>query len=211
MNAQALFGERLLAFNLLPSRTLHPTRHAHYGAPARPVPAAMAPAWHRIWSRDILRRLELHDRPMNDVGRPELPLALLPPDRLARLVRYAGAALCAPRMRHAIAGSEVRRLSADLGADVLDFARQSAPVPAQLAAVADDSPLSASALDRWGYATLMGAMAGGGPELALRVELKLPDGATGEPSSDATACLAMTLDILKLTEPTWHSSFLAMR
>ena len=104
MNAQALFGERLLAFNLLPSRTLHPTRHAQYGAPARTVPAAMMPAWHRHWSRDILRRLDLHERPVTDARRPELPVALLPPDRLARLVRYTGAALCAARMRHTIAG-----------------------------------------------------------------------------------------------------------
>jgi type III secretion protein K len=211
MNAQALFGERLLAFNLLPSRTLHPTRHAQYGAPARTVPAAMMPAWHRHWSRDILRRLDLHERPVTDARRPELPVALLPPDRLARLVRYTGAALCAARMRHTIAGEEVRRLSADLGTEVLDFARQSAPASEHLVAAAADSPLSATTLDRWGCATVMGAMAGGGPELTLRVELKLPDGATGEPPSDATACLAMTLDILKLTEPTWHSSFLAMR
>ena len=29
----ALFGARLLEFNLLPSLTLHPSRHAAFGAP----------------------------------------------------------------------------------------------------------------------------------------------------------------------------------
>lgn len=211
MTTQALFGERLLEFNLLPSRTLHPSRHSHYGAVAQPVPAAMASAWHRHWSGEILARLNLHDQPVQDSGRPELPLALLPADRLARLVRYAGAALCAPRLRRAIAGNEVRQLVADFGADVLDFARQSVPQPYHLEQSGSDTPLATDVLDQLGRATLMGAMAAGGPALTLRLELKLPDGPINEPPCEASACLALALDVLKLTEPTWHSSFLTMR
>ena len=117
-----LFGARLLAFNLLPSLTLHPSRHAAFGAPSRPVPAACAAAWHRHWSSAILRRLDLHDRPVLDADRPELPLALLPPDRLARLARQVGAVRCAPRLRRVVVGDQVRELSTVLGADVLAFA-----------------------------------------------------------------------------------------
>jgi len=213
MTTGALFGTRLLEFNLLPSRTLHPSRHAHYGAPAQGVPDDCAPAWHRHWSRQILQRLGLLDRPVQDAGRPELALALLPPDKLVRVARYAGAALCGPRLRRAIAGSEVRQLVSALGADVLDFARHSAAAlhPGVAGLEAIEPQAVAGAVDRLGHATLMAALHGGGPELALRAELKLPDAPAGDAPCEAPAALALALDVLKLTEPTWHSSFPAMR
>lgn len=207
MDARALFGARLVEFNLLPSRTLHPTRHAEYGAPAQPVPAALAPAWHRHWSQAILRKLSLQDSPVRDCSRPELALALLPSDRLTRCARLLGAMLCAPRLRRVIAGAEVRRLLEGLGADALDFARQSDAVPP--AGVKADDALDAHGVDSLGRAVMLEALRGGGPELVLRAELRLVAGpAEKSPCSPAQA-LDLALNVLKISEPTWHSSFLA--
>jgi type III secretion protein K len=208
----ALFGERLIEFNLLPSRTLHPSRHEQYAAPQEAVPAGLEPAWHRHWSRDILRRLGLLDRPVRDAGRPELALALLPPDRLARTARLVGATLCAPRLRRAIAGAEVRQFLAGLGAEALDFARQSAGAlhPGIEGNAALGAQQAVDEVDRLGRATLMAAMQGGGPELALRAELKLPADPAGNAPFPAPDALSLALRVLKITEPSWHSSFPAI-
>jgi len=206
----ALFAGRLIEFNLLPSRTLHPSRRAQFAAPAASVPAALEPVWHRHWSRDILRRLGLLDRPVRDAARPELALALLPPDRLARVARLMGAALCGQRLRRAIAGGEVRQLLAALGAEALDFARHSAQAlhPGLEGGDALSAPGLAAEVDRLGRATALAALRGGGPELGLRAELKLP---LADPAGDAPMparlALSLALGVLKIGEPAWLSSF----
>lgn len=210
----ALFGARLTEFNLLPSRTLHPTRHAEFDAPqpAGPLPASLEAAWHRQWSVQILRRLGLHDRPVRDAQRPELALALLPPEPLVRCAQWLGVALCGPRLRRAIAGADVRRLLDGLGADAMAFARQSATTlhPGIAGCVSFSADDTVAAVGRLGRATLMEALRGAGPELALRAELKLPAGPTGDAPLPARESLALALDVLKITEPTWHSSFPAI-
>lgn len=205
----ALFGERLVEFNMLPSRTLHPSRYAQYAAPRAPVPAALERAWHRHWSRDILRRLGLLDRPVRDTSRPELALALLPPERLARTMRLVGVTLCAPRLRRAIAGAEVRQLLTGLGAEALDFARQSAGAlhPGIESCAGLSAEEAVDAVENLGRTTVTAAMQGGGPELALRAELKLPAGPASASPLTAPAALELALGVLKITEPTWHSSF----
>jgi len=209
----ALFGARLLEFNLLPSLTLHPSRHAAFGAPSRPVPAACAAAWHRHWSGAILRRLNLRDRPVADAARPELALALLPPDRLARLARHVGAARCAPRLRRIVAGGEVRELAAALGAEVLDFARRAEAGPWSRPADQDDGPVAplAGRVDRIGRAALRAVFRAAGPELGLRAELRLAAEPDGDAPDDCPAPLELALAVLERIEPTWHSSFPATR
>ncbi|WP_144630585.1 SctK family type III secretion system sorting platform protein [Bordetella genomosp. 13] len=212
-DAGVLFGARLAEFNLLPSRTLHPSRHAEHGAPpAVALPAPLAAAWHRQWSRQILRRLDLLERPVRDARRPELALALLPPEPLARCAQRLGVALCGPRLRRAIAGAEVRRFIEGLGAEALAFARQAAPAlhPGIAGCAAFSADDTVDAVQRLGRATLLEALRGGGPELALRAELKLSAGPTGDAPLPAAQSLALALDVLKLTEPTWHSSFPAI-
>ncbi|MFC4297784.1 SctK family type III secretion system sorting platform protein [Castellaniella hirudinis] len=212
MNA-ALFGERLLAFNLLPSLTLHPSRYAAFGAPSRPVPAACAAAWHRHWSAAILRRLNLRDRPVADADRPELPLALLSPDRLARVARHLGAVCCAPRLRRVIAGSEVRVLAVAVGGDVLAFARQAETGGWSRPADLDDGLTTgwADRLDQIGCAALRHIFHAAGPELGLRAELRLADEPAVNVPDAGQIPLDLALDILERIEPTWHSSFHATR
>jgi type III secretion protein K len=209
----ALFGARLLEFNLLPSLTLHPSRHAAFGAPSRPVPAACAAAWHRQWSGAILRRLNLRDRPVVDADRPELALALLPPDRLARVARHVGAARCASRLRRAIAGDDVRALASALGADALDFARRAETGPWSRPADADAGPVASLAgrVDRIGRAALRAVFQAAGPELGLRAELRLEDEPDADAPDDLQAPLDLALAVLERIEPTWHSSFHATR
>jgi type III secretion protein K len=208
---------RLVAFNQLPSRTLHPSRLAAYAAPSVREAMARAPAlesaWHRHWSRDILAKLGLHDRPVTDPARPELALALLAPDALAQCARRLGAVLCGPRLRRAIAGEEVRALLAALGADLLEFTRRGAA--ALHGGIPDSAHWSvdetAAAIDTLGHGALTSAFSGAGPELALRAQLKMPDLPVRDFPLPPAEALSLGLSILKNTDPLWHSSFPAIR
>ncbi|MFD4840245.1 SctK family type III secretion system sorting platform protein [Achromobacter sp. NPDC058515] len=215
--AASALDRRLVAFNQLPSRTLHPSRHAAYAAPAvldaLAAAPALASAWHRHWSQDILRALGLQGRPVTDAGRPELALALLAPDALAQCARRLGAALCGPRLRRAIAGDEVRLLIGSLGAELMDFTRRTAAtlhagIPESAAWSAEQA---AAAVDTLGHGALRAALSGAGPELLLRAELKLPERPAQAFPLPAAQALSLGLSILKNTDPLWHSSFPAIR
>lgn len=217
MPASAALDRRLVEFNQLPSRTLHPSRHAAYAPPAALAAIAaapgLAPAWHRHWSREILDALGLWQRPVTDPARPELALALLAPEALAQCARRLGAVLCGPRLRRAIAGDEVRALIAHLGADLLDFTRRTA---AGLHDGLADSAAwtlaeTTAAVDTLGLGALRAALSGAGPELAQRAELKLPDLPAQPAPLPAPQALALGLSLLKKTEPAWLSSFPAIR
>ncbi|MFJ3463698.1 SctK family type III secretion system sorting platform protein [Achromobacter spanius] len=207
----------MVAFNLLPSRTLHPSRHAAFAAPAAlqalDAAPALAASWHRHWSRDILRTLGLVDRPAADPARPELAIALLPPAALAQWVRRMGAALCGPRLRRAIAGDEVRRLIDQLGDDLMAFTRRTAG--GLHAGIAESAawPIERAigAVDALGHAALRAALSGAGPEVLLRAELKLPELPHADAPLPAFDALSLGLAILKNTDPVWHSSFPALR
>lgn len=213
-----VLDRRMLEFNLLPSLALHPGRHAEFGMPF-PLPAAvsnvpdMARRWHRHWSRDILARLGLLDRPVLDTTQPELVLALLPPDRLAACARLMGAVLCAPRLRRAISGAEVRALINAFGLDAIDIARretghlQPGLAESQRWSLAELT----RALPRLGHGALRTALKQASPELRMRAELRLPADAGDDPRLSPDQALRFGLDILESIDPSWHSSFPATR
>lgn len=210
-----LLSRRLLEFNLLPSRTLHPSRQEEY-APVNLVIAQQATpsinmAWHRHWSHDILHRLDLLERPVQNVSAPELPLALLPFATLELCARCIGLVLCAPRLLCTIEGEDVRSLLSVLGDEQLDFARRTAP---SLHSGLSDSRLwsleqTVRAIDELGYSTLFVGLANAPVELTLRVELKLPDRIRAFPDSPLKTAdaLALGLTVLKSIDPSWHSLF----
>lgn len=214
--AAALMAPRMVEFNQLPSRTLHASRHAQYAPQHPPYDVGRVPQWsliwHRHWSRDILARLGLRDRPVTDPLRPELALALLPPEGLAQCARRIGVALCGQRLRCIIAGPEVRTLLSDLGPGLLDFARQQAD--ALHSGLLDSAHLSleemVSTIDDLGRGVLLAALQGAGPELALRAELKLPAGTAQQSPLEGAQALRLALAVLKVTDPSWHSSFPAI-
>lgn len=213
-----VLDRRMLEFNQLPSLALHPDRHAEFGMPF-PFPLAisdvpgMAGRWHRHWSRDILVRLGLLDRPVLDTAQPELALALLPPEGLAACARLMGAVLCAPRLRRAISGAEVRGLIDAFGREALDIARREAGRLHPGLAESRHWSLAevTRALPRLGHGALRAALRQAAPELRMRAELRLPLDTGDDPRLSPDEALRFGLDILESTDPTWHSSFPAIR
>lgn len=209
---------RMLEFNQLPSLTLHPARHAEFGMPF-PFPPGLPGApdmeqrRHRHWSRAILLRLGLLDRPVLDVTQPELAVALLAPERLVACASLMGAVLCAPRLRRAISGADVRMLLDTLGQDALDIARRMAT--RLHPGLADSQRWSiaevANAVPRLGAGALHAALRRAAPEIRLRAELRLPPEAPEETPLDPDEALDLSLNLLRIIDPTWHSSFPAIR
>lgn len=210
-----LLSRRLLEFNLLPSRTLHPSRQEEYAPAAVVIEQQAAPTlsmvWHRHWSHDILQRLDLLERPVQDVSSAELPLALLPFATLELCAHSIGLVLCGPRLSGAIEGEDVRNLLSILGDEQMDFARRTAP---SLHAGLRESrswglEKTVRAIDELGYSTLLAGLANAAPELMLRAELKLPDRVRAFPDSPlkTAEALALGLTVLKSIDPSWHSLF----
>jgi type III secretion protein K len=214
MSAQSLLSERMIEFNLLPSRTLHPSRHSVFAPPAitqrlHDEPAYYA-GWHRHWSRYILRMLGLE--PVLDANRPELAVALLRPAALLQLVQWVGATLCGPRLRRTIAGAEVRELLAASGDEVLAFARGRAARhhPGLPESAEWEVTQTTEAIDTLGRATLLAGLSEAGPPIVRRAELKLPEGPLVDSPLAPRQALALSFAVLKDMDSTWHSSFPAI-
>jgi type III secretion protein K len=179
MPLPSVIDHRLVMFNFLPSRTLHPTRHAYYQSEAfeRALTAmpGRAGTWHRHWSRRILQREELWDRPVTDTSDVHLDLAVLPPHVLSALARRIGAVLCAPRLRYAISGAQVRALQAELGADTLQWARERGGMhPGIPGGPFRHVSEARETVEDFGYGALYVIAMVAQPEIARRFMLKLP-------------------------------------
>lgn len=215
VEARLLFSERLMIFNLLPSLTLHASRHdeafpADWVRALCNADAALANAWHRHWSRWILCELGLENRPVLSLDPPQLKVALLSTDALRACAAHAGALLCAPRLRRTIDGAEVRTLHAALGREVVNFAVSSAAQALHdgIAASSDWTLASTvQAAQKLGWVLLRDAMRGATDEIALRGELKLPRDLDPAPVLQPEAALALVLSMLEILDAEWLSSF----
>ncbi|AWP74429.1 SctK family type III secretion system sorting platform protein BscK [Bordetella bronchiseptica] len=210
-----LLSERLMIFNLLPSLTLHASRHdetfpADWVRALCNADAALANAWHRHWSRWILCELGLLNQPVLSLDPPQLKVALLSTDALRTCAAHAGALLCAPRLRRAIDGAEVRTLHAALGRDVMNFAVSSAARALHDGlAASSDWTLAATvqAAQKLGWALLRDAVQGAADEIALRCALKLPRDLDPAPVLPPEEALALALSMLEILDAEWLSSF----
>lgn len=124
---QGPHAQAMLAFNLQPSRWLHPTRWAALLPNGWRAPADDDAARHRHASRLVLRQLGAAAAPVTDWTRPEWPLAVLPQPAWARLLQRLGLVVAQPELRLTVHGAALRALVADIGEAELAWARQLAP------------------------------------------------------------------------------------
>ena len=216
MSPHPLLG-RMLEFNFLPSRTLHMSRYDTYALPGLGQAMQTAPswqgAWHRHWSKSILRLLNVG--PIEDTGQPELALGLLSPQALKKLACRVGVVLCGTSLRHTILGEQVRALQNALGEELLTFARQDAArYEADLGpwSMAADASQTLDGLQALGYGTMLTGLSQSPPEVLRRVELKFPIDTRGSDSPlPAAQAWQLCLSILKDMDPAWCSFFPAVR
>lgn len=204
MNTPSPFTPQMLAFNFLPSLTLHTSWKSVFGIPlAHPQGQAASSAWHRHCSHLILHQLDLFDRPVLDDGHPATTLALLAPDVLARLSLGLGAVVLAPQLRCVIDGRSVRELRALLGEPILDFAcsrRQSAAAPDWYAGLVNTTHSWHERINTVGRAALSVAWREAGSALSVRAALKLDNKPVLDLPLEPSAVLAEALDVLTHVE-----------
>jgi type III secretion protein K len=208
MSMISLCDRSLIVFNFLPSTTLHPSRQCDYGcapfATAATATPALSAIWHRHWSRHILRQEGLAGSVVMDPACAGLELAILPPADLSALARRIGAVLCAPRLRYAISGEDVRALQDALGADALRLAKMGSPIhPGLGGAMFRDAGEAVATVEVTGYAALHAAFQAATPAVARRFFLKLPSSATAEAFNgghadiDADTAMALAVALAK--------------
>jgi hypothetical protein len=138
----------------------------------------LSPRAEAVLSRWIVRRFELDPQGHWDFAEPRLRLALLPAERLARLIRMLGLTMLCRRIAHEVVGRRVRQLRESLGEVEYEFAVKRAPLLARQLPVefegselADDPAGQATEL---GYRGLACCLVGAPPQVLQRVALKLP-------------------------------------
>jgi type III secretion protein K len=182
MQHSPLLQPNVLAFNFLPSHTLHPSQWMQFDAApflqALEAMPAQAHLWHRHWSRHILRQTGLGQRWITDLTDPMLPLALLPPQALAAHARKLGVVLYRPRLRGVIAGHDVRALQAALGPAFRWVYEQDVPHDGFLGPEFEGPDDAVVIVDSLGWATLRAGFGMTDVAIAGRALLKLPAAAS---------------------------------
>lgn len=207
---------RLLEFNLLPSRTLHPGQVDQLTPPEGMAGAseAVRHVLHRHWSKRLLNRLGANAASVIDLDEPTLPLALASPPQLMRLARDLGIALIGPSLRRIIEREQVLKARSELGEHGMGWALEGAP--ALMSGMEDaHSWLQAGwaqAADRLGCGMLAQAWHDAPAPIRERANWKLrPDSLNIETrtASGHTAPQARSLCLKRLNEidPTWLLSF----
>ncbi|MFY8104516.1 MAG: SctK family type III secretion system sorting platform protein [Ramlibacter sp.] len=214
----ASLDERLLSFNLLPSRWAHRQRLDAWARPAlqRPCDAADERRLHRHLSASFLRSAQPGVVP--SLEDPLLPVFLVDEATLDQLAIHCGLVILGPAIRRVILRDEVKVLLASIGEQGLSFARQEAVVlgGAQaggwpvLPLVPSRAHTQAAAL---GQALLVGASRGASPPVAARALLRLPQSAADEPESlppdllEPQHAARLALATLGHLDPAWRSLF----
>lgn len=205
----------LVAFNLLPSLTLHPEHVVQHALPAgfedllaRHATAALA---HRHWSASILQTLSLSEDPVCNLEAPTLPVALLHGELLEALAHSAGLALLAARLRRMVARADLAEASRVLGEEAVRYARA---YTAAAIFVPDTTAWETSQLDAavhvLGYGLLGRALQAAPLAIRARGLLRLPVLAEAVPQLmplTADEALDLALQLLTERDPQWRSLF----
>lgn len=170
---------RLAEFNLLPSRTLHHSRHARFdpdgGWRTLLAHASDTASVHRHWSGDILAALKLDNRFTSATANPTLYIAIQPPDQLENLGAWLGIQLCQARLRTIIVREDLHQLLDVTHAQYMQHARRTPALihyaPACQWSVADVT----NHYLELGHAALLQACGASDDALCSRLRLKLPE------------------------------------
>ncbi|MET4580101.1 SctK family type III secretion system sorting platform protein [Ottowia thiooxydans] len=211
---------RLLEFNLLPSKTLHPAQVPYLAPPTgfSEATAAALPSvleiLHRAWSQSLLSGLGAMAAPVLNLGEPALPLALASPSLLQRLSRDLGIALLGAALRKIVEREEVLRVRSDLGEDGMDWALEGAAklLPGSADAQGWVQAGWAEAADQLGCGLLAQAWHDAPAPLRERANWKLPPSSLGAKARGvsglaAPQARAVCLQRLHQMEPTWLLCF----
>ncbi|WP_028605260.1 hypothetical protein [Ottowia thiooxydans] len=211
-----LLVSRLLEFNLLPSRSLHPAQIPQLAPPdgLADAPPSVQDALHRHWSKRLLGRLGASATPVLDLDEPALPLALAAPVLLRRLALDLGIALIGSPLRHIVEREEVLKARTALGEQGMAWALDGA---AQLHPGLNDAHSWlragwAEAAEQLGSGLLAQAWHDAPAPIRARADWKLPPGSLDEKTrvaSGRTASQArdMCLQRLNQMDPTWLLCF----
>ncbi|TMS57089.1 hypothetical protein MW7_014095 [Imbroritus primus] len=205
----------LVAFNLLPSLTLHPEHVTQHALPAGfdellacPETAALA---HRHWSTSILQTLSLEADPVCDLDAPALPIAMLHGELLEALARSAGLALLTVRLRRMVARADLAEASRVLGEETVRYARAHAVNPVFVPDTTDwDVSQLDAAIPVLGYGLLGRALQAAPLAIRARALLRLPVLAEAVPQLmplAADEALDLALQLLTERDPQWRSLF----
>lgn len=207
---------RLLEFNLLPSRILHPAQMAQLAPPDGFTSAhpGVQEALHRRWSKRLLEGLGAAAAPVLDLTEPALPLALAVPALLRGLARDLGIAMLGASLRRIIEREQVLAIRSSLGEHGLAWALDGA---ARLHPGLADTRCWlqagwAEAADQLGSGLLAQAWHDAPAPLRRRADWKLPPASQDIEHRTASGLAApqaraLCLQRLKQMEPAWLSSF----
>jgi type III secretion protein K len=206
------FTSKVLAFNFLPSYTLHPSRLSLYASSNVMAVLKKQRSWseacHRHLSNVILKSLDLGT--VSDTKQTGLAIGLLSMSALEKMVRFVGVSVYAQPIKNCISGSKVRDIQACIGNELLDYARRRAGFySSQLECLSMmRAPGNLSDVESMGYGTILKCIRTTEEAIAKRIELKMPlaiDESCSPLSTDQAWWLCM--EILKDMDPVWCSSF----
>lgn len=212
MTTARWLAARMLEFNFLPSYTLHPSRFDAFAVPGLGRALQDKPdwwaAWHRHWSRGILRKLDVG--PVGPDGHRELALVLLHEDALTQLARRVAIVVCSETLRRTILGEAVRAMEMRLGRELVSLARRDGMryvhyLPSSGQTVL---PGTLEELEKLGMSILLSAVSAADPALLRRFELKLPSDIVEDDSPlHVGHAWPLCIAVMKDMDEIWCSSF----
>jgi|RhiMethySRZTD1v2_1073278.scaffolds.fasta_scaffold00433_27 type III secretion protein K len=219
MRGNRTLYSRLHEFNLLPTRSMHPSWRVALFPPS--VQALLERSdldarTHARLSAYLLEGPTVGARTFWEPS-PGLALALLEPAALMELARRIGAAFASGKLRNLLTGGWAATARRSLGEGLHDFALQRAPL---LMEPADLDSAAAQGLDpteeglsevvaTLGAGTLRSAWEPEGlwPRARLKLPRDLAEAAEQVPAAPPAACKRLALRIARENEPQWHTSF----
>lgn len=207
---------RMLEFNFLPSKTLHPSRFNIFSMPCFGVALRDKPQWnaafHRHCSQAMLKMLGLSV--VKNTSQVDLAVGLLSVKELENLARFVGISIVSPTLKHSISGDDVRVQQLSFGHELLSYARRRGLLHIRDLALLNTAefPESLEKVEAIGYSALLSGFSQSESNIAKRLELKIPlDVSQSATPLSSQHAWVLCMAILKDMDPVWCSSFPEIR